>query len=163
MFARVCTPDAHELGELGEELAARSLLRAGLAIEGRRVRTPHAEIDIVAFDASRRTLVVVEVKTARFEPVPSPRGTSFDLARGRFRAGGRLGAVQTVRLQRAAAWLAHHSRRHAESVELRLVEVWLGARPRCVVIEQHLQREHQPEAGKSFRTSADERALRDRG
>jgi Holliday junction resolvase-like predicted endonuclease len=140
-FARVFTPDARELGHLGEELAARALLRAGLVVEGRRVRTPHAEIDILAFDRRSRTLVVVEVKTARFEPVPAPRGTSFDLARGRFRATGRLSSAQAHRLQRAAAWLAQGRRLEAR---LDLVEVWIGSRPHRVHVE------HTADAGKSF-------------
>jgi len=51
------------LGEQGEELACRTLHRAGYEILARRYRTRHGEIDIVALDGA--TLVFVEVKTRR--------------------------------------------------------------------------------------------------
>jgi hypothetical protein len=142
VFARACEPDARELGQLGEELATRALLRAGFVVEGRRVRTPHAEIDILARDDRARTLVVVEVKTARFEPIPAPRGTSLDLARARYRNDGRLGCAQANRLQRAADWIGHRRRMPAR---VDLVEVWLGRGGRSVHVQHHTIH-----AGKSF-------------
>jgi Holliday junction resolvase-like predicted endonuclease len=144
-FARACDPDARELGQLGEELATCALLRAGFVIEGRRVRTPHAEIDILARDDRSRTLVVVEVKTARFEPIPAPRGTSVDLARGRYRDAGRLGRAQALRLQRAADWIGHRRRMRTR---VDLVEVWLRRRPRSVQVQHR-----RIDAGKSFRAA----------
>jgi hypothetical protein len=141
VFARACTPNAHELGRLGEEHAVRTHHRAGLVSEGRRVRTTHAEVDVLAVDVAARTLVVVEVKTARFEPVPGPRGTPPDLARRRFVDAGRLGAAQAMRLLRAAESLGRQ-RRIRTRVDL--VEVWLSTRPRAVIVE------HRADVGKSF-------------
>jgi putative endonuclease len=51
------------LGERGEDLAVRALLREGYAIVARRYRVPLGEIDIIAMDG--RCLVFIEVKTRR--------------------------------------------------------------------------------------------------
>jgi putative endonuclease len=51
------------LGRWGEDVASSYLIRQGMKILGRNVRTPVGEIDIVA--RCRRTLVFVEVKTRR--------------------------------------------------------------------------------------------------
>ncbi len=123
-------PDARELGELGEEIAVRSLLRAGCSIAGRRVRTPHAEIDVLARDGG--TLVVVEVKTMRTTPVPGPRGAFRDPSRARFRDAGRFETAQVRRLQRAAAWLAGRRRTPAR---IDGVDVHLCARTRRIRVE----------------------------
>lgn len=55
--------DPHELGRLGEELAARYLEACGWQIEARNWRCPQGEVDIVARDGEAVTLV--EVKTRR--------------------------------------------------------------------------------------------------
>jgi len=49
-------------GKTGEDLACAELERRGYAILARRYRIRGAEIDIVARDADRRTIVFVEVK-----------------------------------------------------------------------------------------------------
>jgi len=49
LFLRLCEPTDAELGACGEELAARCLVRRGLRPLGRRVSTPHAEIDLHVF------------------------------------------------------------------------------------------------------------------
>ncbi|MBL8860292.1 MAG: YraN family protein [Planctomycetes bacterium] len=123
LFVRLYTPDARELGELGEELAVRALLRAGCEILGRRVRTRFAEVDIVALEG--RTLVCVEVKTARVAPIPIPRGSGLDPLPPPFRRGGRLGAKQTARLLRAARELA---RKPPRAARVDLVEVTWNTR-----------------------------------
>lgn len=85
-----------ELGRLGEALAARALARSGWRLLGRRLRTPHGEIDLVA--AMGGELVCVEVKTGR------RRGSA---ASGlRFRPGVRLDARRLARHRRAGRWLA---------------------------------------------------------
>jgi hypothetical protein len=109
---------------------------------------------VLARDVATRTLVVVEVKTARFEPVPGPPGTPPDLARRRFVDSGRLGAAQALRLQRAAAWLGRQRRIRAR---VDLVEVWLSTRPRTVVVE------HRPDVGKSFPVDLEQRSRDARG
>jgi putative endonuclease len=82
-FVRWCTLDDRELGEWGEELAARYLRARGCRILGRRLETAFAEIDIVALE--RGSIVCVEVKTGRLEPLPRPRraSASSDLTHGR--------------------------------------------------------------------------------
>jgi putative endonuclease len=49
------------LGQQGEQVAARFLTEAGLAVLGRNWRCSQGEIDIIALDG--RTLVICEVKT----------------------------------------------------------------------------------------------------
>lgn len=58
-----------ELGAIGEELAARFLVREGLVMLGRNIRAPEAELDLVALDGD--VLVVVEVK-AGWWPADAP-------------------------------------------------------------------------------------------
>lgn len=53
------------LGPAGERAAARHLRRAGYRIVGRNLRLRPGEIDLLALDPERRTLVVVEVKCRR--------------------------------------------------------------------------------------------------
>ena len=57
------TADRQALGELGERVAARWLLRAGWCIVDRRFRSGHRDIDRVA--ARGRTIAFVEVKARR--------------------------------------------------------------------------------------------------
>ena len=51
----------HELGQLGERLAAEHLARRGFRVLERNYRTRWGELDIVAFDG--QTLAFCEVKT----------------------------------------------------------------------------------------------------
>lgn len=102
LFARWCTLDDRELGEWGEEIAARYLRRRGCRILGRRLRTEFVEIDILALE--RRAIVCVEVKTGRLEPLPRPRGRPDAVTRAelRWRPGRRCDAARIARLWRAA-------------------------------------------------------------
>lgn len=59
-----------ELGETGEQLAARELERRGYAILARRYRTRYGEIDIVAEEGP--TIVFVEVKARGGDEFGSP-------------------------------------------------------------------------------------------
>lgn len=59
-----------DLGQRGENIAARELKRRGYRIKERRWRTRRGEIDIVAEDGE--TLVIVEVKTRRSTRVAQP-------------------------------------------------------------------------------------------
>jgi len=87
-----------DLGRRGEELAARHLQAAGLAIIDRNWRCGQGEIDIVALDADE--LVFVEVKTRS--------STGF---------GHPLEAITPTKLARlrrlAAAWCAEHPDDHS--------------------------------------------------
>jgi putative endonuclease len=58
------------LGRHGEDLAARHLVGAGLAVLARNWRCEVGEIDIVARDGN--TLVIVEVKTRRSTAFGTP-------------------------------------------------------------------------------------------
>lgn len=60
---RVSNDPRHQLGKLGERLAAEHLARCGFVILERNYRTRWGELDIVAFDG--QTLSFVEVKTRR--------------------------------------------------------------------------------------------------
>jgi putative endonuclease len=88
---RVNAKDA--LGQQGEQVAARYLTEAGLAVLGRNWRCSQGEIDIVALDG--RTLVICEVKT-----------------RSGVRFGTPLEAVSAPKLRRlrrlAVTWVRAH-------------------------------------------------------
>ena len=128
LWIRCARPDDRELGLLGEELAARHLVRSGWRILGRRVRTPAAEIDLLARDG--RELVCVEVKTARRRQVVSLRGGSAegDATDLRWRPGARCDARQLARLVRAGRFVAHGGARsegRAAGARVDLIEVWV--------------------------------------
>jgi putative endonuclease len=63
---------AHALGREGEDLAHRSLQRAGLIVVARNYRTPggSAEADLIARDGE--TLVFIEVKTRETDEFGAP-------------------------------------------------------------------------------------------
>ena len=97
------TRSRSELALRGEELAAKHLESAGWRIAGRRVRTRHGEIDIVA---TRRDVVAfVEVKTRTSERFGRP-AESIDVRKAE-------------RLRRAAIHL-HQSRRDLAALRPRL-------------------------------------------
>ncbi len=56
------------LGPAGERAAEKHLRREGYRIVGRNMRLRAGEIDLLALDPGRRTLVVVEVKCRRCAP-----------------------------------------------------------------------------------------------
>jgi putative endonuclease len=56
----------HQLGQVGEQLAADHLVRRGFRIVERNYRTRWGELDIVAFDGE--TLAFCEVKSRRLRP-----------------------------------------------------------------------------------------------
>lgn len=58
------------LGARGERLAAKHLKRAGYRILDRNLRSRIGEIDLLAEAPDRRTLVIVEVKSATGDAVP---------------------------------------------------------------------------------------------
>jgi len=91
------------LGRLGETFALRHLRARGFTILVRNYRTPHGEIDLIAFDGC--TLIFVEVKT-QMRASGTPVGES-PLAS--------LSARQLARLRQIAhAWL--HDPRHSSPV-----------------------------------------------
>ncbi|MGQ0631734.1 MAG: YraN family protein [Sporichthyaceae bacterium] len=104
-----------ELGRFGEDLAARYLSGAGLAVLERNWRCRAGEIDIVATEG--RALVVCEVKTRRDDAF-----------------GGPLLAVTPVKLARlrrlAAQWLdergTHLLTRTPGEIRIDVVGVWAG-------------------------------------
>ena len=101
-------PGPAELGRVGEELVARALRRRGDTLEGRRLRTPWGELDVLSRDA--RGLVCVEVKSARRAPMPRIRGEAAVPLSARDRPGERVDARGLDRLQRIAAGLAARRR-----------------------------------------------------
>ncbi len=62
----------NDLGQLGEELAAKYLRRKGWFIRHRNWRCGHRDIDIVASDEWGRQLVFVEVKTRSADTLINP-------------------------------------------------------------------------------------------
>ncbi len=100
-FCLHAQPTRQELGRAGEELAARALLRRGFVLLGRRVHTPHAEVDVWAQRGGISW--ILEVKTGRCARLLHPRRPpTWDL---RWRPGGSLDHEQRQRLMAAARYL----------------------------------------------------------
>ena len=118
LFVRLFAPDDLELGRLGEEVAARALLRRGFRIEARGLRTREGEADLVISAGSVRA--VVEVKTGRASAVPRPRSARAADLDLRWRPGFRCDHRRLARLRRVGCAL------HADRIDL--VEVLLVAR-----------------------------------
>ena len=81
-------PSKQRIGQLGENLVARFLLRRGFLIVGRRIRRFGAEMDLVGvdFQKGKPELVVVEVKTRRSLPdrsTTAPRRKTHPLVSNR--------------------------------------------------------------------------------
>ena len=107
--------DRAEFGRAGEALAAAELERAGLRLLGRRVQTPHGELDLVL--CSDQHLVCAEVKAARVRADPS----SLDEAH---RPGRRLDPRRLAAQRRAARWLARGTWGAGRAPRVDLVEVY---------------------------------------
>jgi putative endonuclease len=136
LFVALFDPDDRELGALGEEVAARHLVRHGWRILGRRLRTRAGEADLVA--SRDRTLAVVEVKTGRVSPAPIPAGHRPSEAWGlRWRPGFRCDAQRLARLRRVADAIARAGSRDPAETRVDLVEVLLGGRPRRFRLIHH--------------------------
>lgn len=145
-FARWCTPDDLELGLLGERLAERELVRAGWVVLGRRLHGAAVEVDLVArapAEAPREPgrLVLVEVKTKRWEELPRRRGAPAEehaelerAAALRWRPGLRFDRDRLARLEATARALA---RRGEGRPRVDLIEVWVAARGRRIAFEHH--------------------------
>ncbi|MBE6469505.1 MAG: YraN family protein [Coriobacteriaceae bacterium] len=87
----------HELGELGEDIAAAHLADTGLVVIERNYRCSEGEADIVAVDEDEGSIVLVEVKTRRAD------------AGGGFFAEEAVDAAKRRRYRRiAAAYLMEH-------------------------------------------------------
>lgn len=133
VFVRLFDPDDHELGALGEEVAARYLARRGWRIVARRLRTRSGEADLVA--RSGELLIVVEVKAGRSHPIPRPRGARLPDHLGlRWRPGRRCDARRLDRL-RAVGREIGASPRARPRVDL--IEVWLAEPGRKFRILHH--------------------------
>ncbi|MFR9755226.1 YraN family protein [Streptomyces sp. TR06-5] len=115
------------LGRYGEDLAARRLRSAGMAVLERNWRCSAGEIDIVARD--RDALVICEVKTRR--------------AGGHQHPMAAVTPAKAARLRRLAArwlserWLVRYGRPPAGGLRLDLVGVLLPGRGAPVV--QHVK------------------------
>ena len=118
---RRLTLSDHELGALGDELAARAIVRRGWRVIGRHVRVGRAEIDLLAETPGGR--VVIEVKTGRAGRAHPP--------------GERLGAWQLARLVRAGRQLG------ARRVDL--IEVVIDPRSGGVTLAHQVGCAHRPE------------------
>jgi putative endonuclease len=92
----------HQLGRLGEQLAAEHLARCGFQILERNYRTRWGELDIVAFDG--QTLTFCEVKTRRL--ASGAEVTPFEAIRARKRARIRKMAGCWMRERRDRAFAA---------------------------------------------------------
>lgn len=85
------TDTRRHTGLKGEDEAARFLERSGFEILDKNVRTRIGEIDLVARDG--KTLVFVEVKTRRDQPVPPEGGGEPPQAAVNTRKQNRLGKL----------------------------------------------------------------------
>jgi putative endonuclease len=81
---------AHQIGREGESLICKELEKSGFKLQARNLRTPFAEIDILA--TSKKSVLMIEVKT-RFTRVR--RKALFD----------EISFRQKMRLTRAARWI----------------------------------------------------------
>jgi putative endonuclease len=121
----------HELGRLGEDLAATHLARLGCSILARNVRTHAGEIDLIAFDERQSALLFVEVKTRRV-----PAGARR--VRPDQEPLQRLRARQRARLRRlACAWLSEPTRRRpsARTIRFDAIGVILDTRDRLLRLD----------------------------
>lgn len=112
----------HQLGIIGEQLAAEHLQRLGYRILERNYRTRWGELDIVAFDG--RTLAFCEVKTRRVGG----------------RAGSPLEAVSPTKQAQvrkiAGRWLVERRERpYAEVLRFDAIGVSFDASERLVSLE----------------------------
>jgi len=131
LFVRLYSPDDLELGELGEEVAARYLARRGWRILARRWRTRRGEADLVA--RSRDAIAVVEVKTARWTPLPRPRGSAIPAgAQMRWRPGFRCDAARLARLRAVGREIGA-----GRPARVDLIEVWLCEPEKCFRVLHH--------------------------
>ena len=136
LFLALFEPDDHELGALGEQVAALHLDRLGWRILARRLRTRSGEADLVARRAG--TLAVVEVKTGRAFQAPMPKGHRLPREVGlRWRPGSRCDARRLDRLRRVAAALLEAERPRPAAARVDLVEVLLSERPRRFRVIHH--------------------------
>ncbi len=62
----------NELGDWGEEYAAKYLMEEGYTIKERNWHLGKRDLDIIAFSPDMLTIVFVEVKTRRWDDVLSP-------------------------------------------------------------------------------------------
>ncbi|MGP3972499.1 YraN family protein [Streptomyces sp. 8N114] len=106
------------MGRYGEDLAARRLREAGMAILERNWRCAEGEIDIIARDAD--AVVICEVKARRAAPFQHPMEG--------------LPPAKTARLRRLAArwlsecWVARYGRPPTGGVRIDLVGIVLPDR-----------------------------------
>jgi putative endonuclease len=112
----------HQLGAVGEQLAAEHLERLGYQVVDRNYRTRWGELDIVAFDG--RTLAFCEVKTRRIGG----------------RAGGALEAVGPAKRSQvrklAGRWLVERrDRPYADVLRFDAIGVSFDAAGRLVALE----------------------------
>ena len=145
-FARFAQPSTEELGRLGEELAARALRRAGWRVLARRLRTPWAEVDLVAVDGAE--LVCVEVKAARLPAVPRPNGRALPRIEWRWAPGARVDRERLRRLAGAARWLEDRSGtarpRAGAGGRVDVIEVVLRGHPPALELRHHRRCERPP-------------------
>jgi putative endonuclease len=103
-----------EIGALGEQLAVDHLTSLGLLVLARNWRCRYGELDVIAADAERRTVVFVEVKTRTSD-----------------RFGGVAEAVTPQKLRRlrrlAGLWLSSQDRGW-DAVRIDVIGVRIGRR-----------------------------------
>jgi putative endonuclease len=115
----------HQLGALGEQLAAEHLIRLGFEIVERNYRTRWGELDIVAYDG--QTLAFCEVKTRRVAP---GGGSPFDAVRARKRSQVR---------KMAGSWLIERNDRpYADALRFDAIGISFDLGGRLVALE-HLE------------------------
>jgi len=111
---RMTTMTRIQLGAIGEALAVDHLTRMGLRILNRNWRCRYGELDVIASDEAKRTLVFVEVKTRT--------GDGY---------GGLAHAVTPRKVRRlrrlAGLWLAGQDERWA-AIRIDVIGVRIGRR-----------------------------------
>lgn len=113
----------HQLGALGERLAAEHLNRLGLAVIERNYRTRWGELDLIAYDGAT-SLIFCEVKTRR---ASSAGAVPLEAVHTRKRSKVR---------RMAASWLAERTDRpYADVLRFDAIGVVLDGQNRLVSLE----------------------------
>jgi len=128
--------EKQRIGEIGEELASRFLMKQGYRIIERNYRKPYGEIDIICEKAKR--VVFVEVKTVSYETEKNVfRERNGVVSGGYYRPEDNIHPAKIARLSRAIETYLMRYKKEPEW-QLDILSVYLNTSAKEVKIE-HLE------------------------